>query len=63
MSNGFCIIIARVYFGGNEQDNFQKSVTILNCMLSIITAAISDDCLNTIVKTITSLAKTHLLIF
>ena len=35
MSNGFCIIIAR-YFGGNEQDNFQKSVQF-SIILSIIT--------------------------
>lgn len=38
MSNGFCIIIAR-YFGGNEQDNFQKSVQF-SIILSIITTVI-----------------------
>ena len=38
MSNGFCIIIAR-YFGGNEQDNFQKSVHF-SIILSFITTII-----------------------
>lgn len=38
MSNGFCIIIAR-YFGGNEQDNFPKSVQF-SIILSIITTVI-----------------------
>ena len=32
MSNGFCIIIAR-YFGGNEQDDFQKSVQFAGAFL------------------------------
>ena len=38
MSNGFCIIIAR-YFGGNKQDNFQKSVCF-SIILSFITTII-----------------------
>ena len=38
MSNGFCIIISR-YFGGNEQDNFQKSVCF-SIILSFITTVI-----------------------
>lgn len=35
MSNGFCVVIAR-YFGGNEQDHFQKAV-YLSIFLSFVT--------------------------
>ena len=38
MSNGFCMIIAR-YFGGNDQDNFQKSVRF-SIILSFATTVV-----------------------